>query len=40
LSLTTVTVIVEPAFFALTSTPSMAPSSAEETTPDSALLPS
>src|SRR5437764_9407242 len=35
-SLTTVMVIVEPSFFALTSTPSMAPSSAEVTWPVSA----
>ena len=34
-SLTTVTVIVPPAFFALTSTPSIAPSSLEPTFPES-----
>jgi hypothetical protein len=33
-----VTVIVEPAFFALTRTPSMAPSSTELTRPESAAV--
>src|SRR6266853_3939636 len=36
-SLTTLTVTVEPAFFALTTTPSIAPSSAELTRPASAV---
>ena len=38
LSLTTVMVMVEPAFLALTSTPSIAPSSAELTCPLSATV--
>src|SRR6267378_1068860 len=37
-SLTTLTVTVEPAFFALTTTPPIAPSSAELTSPSSAEL--
>src|SRR6185295_6873817 len=38
-SLTTDTVMVEPSFLALTTTPSMLPSSAEDTTPVSAEAP-